>query len=275
MNVKVDGSEDVIFTRFKRADVSIFALAKQVADLEATVDGAPNADDIKFAVDEGVASAVLTLSTLTKGELQDSREHFSTVVADALKSINDAASENTNTLNAAVDGIAAIKKSVQEKATKDEVEKLKEDLRSLKSQCPRGVEYETAPHTPTTDRKCKAYSVCSSKQFESAGGTADKDRVCTNLKVCSKAEFASFAGSATADRVCKTAKVCGKVEYEKTAPTETSDRVCGTGLPNCKSYYDKGERENAFYMIKQSDNVIVSLWCNMDAGGWTLVGRQV
>eukprot|EP00729_Bicosta_minor_P018506 gene18506-29464_t len=54
LNVKVDGSEDVIFTRFKRADVSIFALAKQVADLEATVDGAPNADDIKFAVDEGV-----------------------------------------------------------------------------------------------------------------------------------------------------------------------------------------------------------------------------
>lgn len=241
----MDGNEDVVFTRHRRAEVSIFALSNKVSDLDTKIDAVPTTDEIKAAVDEGVAAAVSSLATLTKEELADSRLHFSETVAAAMKTISDAASANADDLK---DAIATIKN----KASKDDVDELKDDLRSLEHKCIRGYEFEVAPHTPTTNRKCQDFTVCKSTQFEKAAGTAEKDRVCVAKTECEKdKEYESDSGSATKDRTCKALTVCNKNQFEKKAPTATSDRECGTGLKNCKAYLDADENaKNGFYRIK-------------------------
>ena len=218
----------------------------------------------------GVEAAISALSSLTKAELADSRDHISNVIASAMQNITAAADANAADLQGA---IAAI----EDKATQDDVVELQHALRDLEYRCQRGYEYEVAAHTETSNRKCKEFTVCTAAQFESVAGTLKKDRVCKDRTVCAKGkQFESDAGSATKDRTCTKLTVCTKAQFVKTAPTATSDRECGTGLSSCKKYLDVDpEAKNGFYLIKQNDDVVASLWCNMDGGGWTLVGRQM
>lgn len=96
-------------------------------------------------------------------------------------------------------------------------------------------QFEFALPSSTTDRKCKAATVCKADtEFASRALTHRSDRNCAKASVCKDSEFEKLTLLPTRDRVCAKATVCatGK-EFEQAAPSVGQDRKCKT-YTECK-----------------------------------------
>lgn len=93
--------------------------------------------------------------------------------------------------------------------------------------CDPQLEYETVPATPSSDRECVSYTVCSAGTFEAVAPTTSTDRECPPLTVCSAGTFESVAPTTTTDRQCQSITECvAGVSYEERPPSSFEDRIC-------------------------------------------------
>ena len=96
-------------------------------------------------------------------------------------------------------------------------------------QCTPMAQYECAPLTSTSGRRCCALTPCANGQFVSTKHTATTDRVCKPFTVCAPAEFQQAAGTLLTDRVCKAATSCSTLTpaaFEVAPATANADTVC-------------------------------------------------
>ena len=124
------------------------------------------------------------------------------------------------------------------------------------TRCVRGLTFETAPATNTSDRVCAPVSAacdsifqyeleaptlvddrecagitsCNPEfEFEVVPPTATTDRRCAGRSFCVPPhQYEAVAGTLTTDRVCVAVSDCEDGAYESSAPTLIADRACGT-----------------------------------------------
>ena len=96
-------------------------------------------------------------------------------------------------------------------------------------------QYESLSPSPTSDRACSHYTVCStSTQYEQVAATQTSDRVCRPITQCDLVnQYESVPATATSDASCAALSICEYgVHWMSVVPTHTSDREC-TALTVC------------------------------------------
>jgi hypothetical protein len=131
--------------------------------------------------------------------------------------------------------------AVDDKASQDDVDEIKEVLRDLTTRC-EDREFEKTAHTATSDRECVEFSKCKDTEFIETAGNKKKDVVCADFSTCKKdKEFESKGPvKGLTDRVCTTLTECDpdEGEFVSVKPTATTDRECITAFKNCKAILD-------------------------------------
>jgi hypothetical protein len=126
-----------------------------------------------------------------------------------------------------------------------------------------------------------AHQQCKSAEFIEEAGTTTADVVCTKRTVCEEEkEWLKEKGTATTDDTCADVTDCEDDEVEIAAPTATSDRQCISVQSSCFKYFNQAKKAgttlaDGYYSVKMNNNKIAELWCDMENGGWTFIGRQM
>lgn len=97
---------------------------------------------------------------------------------------------------------------------------------------PRMWAYEFIEPTKTSDRICRAMTLCRPDQYEATAGTTTTDRHCLNTKPCPEGQFESVAATITSDRECEDLTPCEEGMLTVEYPTATADFVCEENITN-------------------------------------------
>eukprot|EP00043_Microstomoeca_roanoka_P015821 m.158745 g.158745 ORF g.158745 m.158745 type:complete len:1646 (-) comp16337_c1_seq1:113-5050(-) len=94
--------------------------------------------------------------------------------------------------------------------------------------CDTALDYQTMPHTATTDTVCSRLRVCAAHEYQSVRPTYTTNRQCDALTNCLVDQYEYITATPTSNRYCKDLTVCQLGEYQSVAPTSTTNRACAT-----------------------------------------------
>ena len=125
------------------------------------------------------------------------------------------------------------------------------------TECSHPWEFELAPPTALSDRRCQTLTTCNVMQWQTRAATPSSDRQCGWLSTCTLDEYEFTAPTAISDRVCKPISECHTVDQFELSPLVTSAKFVTQEWGRCKNVIKTSAECAAAAVVTKTKDVTV------------------